>query len=74
MAYCAWPGNLIFGFQLPPSRGIGLSGVARLGRGGGGINALGLEKPANLNLLVCLEALEKFVVVGWWWLGGLEQF
>ena len=65
VAHCAWPGNLIFDFQLPPSRGIGLSGVARLQRGGGQFIRFGEACIQNLSLLVCLEALEKFVVVGW---------
>ena len=54
------------GFQSPPSRGIGLSEVVRLGMG---VNSLALEKP-TYQILAYYSAWKKFLV-GW---GGPDQF
>ena len=63
-SYCTWPGSLIL-FKFQPSQGIGLSWVLRLRMGGGGVNSLAREVYIpNLSHLLCLDALDKFLVVG----------
>ena len=71
--YCAWPEKLIM-FEFQPSQEIRVKWGAQAEDRGRGVNSVVVEKPTYpiLSLLLGMEALEKFLVVGWG--SGTDQF